>query len=210
MKGGKPFFAYIPVIIAGGILLVFLLVTVPASAQNVNKINWMVSTEVITPTVLFGLALTIYLVRKDHTANKPNLMETLTMKIAAITDDGKTISQHFGRAQYYQVCTVENGQIVTREMREKLGHSQFASDPHAADVPGQPHGMDSASHDKHILMAQAILDCKALLCRGMGMGAYESMKVAGIQPVVTDIADIDEAVKAYIDGKIVDLVERLH
>jgi predicted Fe-Mo cluster-binding NifX family protein len=132
------------------------------------------------------------------------------MKIAAITDDKKTISQHFGRAQFYLVCTVENGQIIDRELREKLGHAQFASDPHAADVPGQPHGMDPASQDRHMLMAKAILDCKALLCRGMGMGAYESMKVAGIQPVVTDIVDIDEAVKAYMDGNIVDLVERLH
>ena len=132
------------------------------------------------------------------------------MKIAAITDDGKTISQHFGRAQYYLVATVENGQIIARELREKLGHSQFASEPHAADIPGQPHGMDPASHDRHILMSQAILDCKALLCRGMGTGAYESMKVAGIQPVVTDIVTIDEAVLAYVQGKIVDLVDRLH
>jgi len=132
------------------------------------------------------------------------------MKIATITDDGKTISQHFGRAQYYLVCTVENGQIVDRELREKLGHAQFASDPHAADVPGQPHGMDPASQDRHMLMAQAILDCKALLCRGMGMGAYESMKVAGILPVVTDIVTIDEAVLAYANGQIVDHTERLH
>jgi predicted Fe-Mo cluster-binding NifX family protein len=132
------------------------------------------------------------------------------MKIAAITDDGNTISQHFGRAQYYLVATVENGQIVDRELREKLGHAQFANKPHAADIPGQPHGMDSASHDRHILMAQAILDCKALLCRGMGMGAYESMKVAGIQPVVTDIITIEEAVLAYVNGQIEDHVERLH
>lgn len=48
------------------------------------------------------------------------------MKIAAITDDGKTISQHFGRAQYYPVATIENGQIVDRELREKPGHAHFA------------------------------------------------------------------------------------
>ena len=132
------------------------------------------------------------------------------MKIAAITDDGKTISQHFGRARYYQVVTVEDGQITGRELREKLGHAQFASEPHAADVPGQPHGMDPASHDRHIQMAQAILDCKALLCRGMGMGAYESMKAAGIQPVVTDLINIDDAVLAFNNSQIVDHTERLH
>jgi len=132
------------------------------------------------------------------------------MKIAAITDDGKTISQHFGRAQYYLVATVENGEIVDRELREKLGHSQFASDPHAADIPGQPHGMDPVSHNRHLQMAEAIADCEALLCRGMGMGAYESMKTLGIRPVVTDIVSIDEAVMAYVNGNIVDQLERLH
>ncbi|KAF0108148.1 MAG: dinitrogenase iron-molybdenum cofactor biosynthesis protein [Anaerolineaceae bacterium] len=132
------------------------------------------------------------------------------MKIAAITDDGNTISQHFGRAQYYLVATVENGQIVSRELRPKIGHSQFASQPHAEEQPDQPHGMDPASHNKHLQMAEAIADCEALLCRGMGRGAYESMKVRNIRPVVTDIAAIDEAVMAYVEGKIVDQVDRLH
>ncbi len=133
-----------------------------------------------------------------------------SIKIAAITDDGKTISQHFGRAPYYLVATVENGQIVKREMRNKLGHTHFANQPHPEEQPDQPHGMDAASHNKHLQMAEAITDCEALLCRGMGMGAYESMKAVGIRPVVTDIKVIDEAVMAYIAGNIVDQVERLH
>ena len=132
------------------------------------------------------------------------------MKIAAITDDGNTISQHFGRAAHYLVATVENGQIVNRELRNKLGHAHFSNQPHSEAQPGQPHGMDGASHNKHVQMAQAIADCEALLCRGMGMGAYESMKGQGIRPVVTDIANIDEAVMAYIQGNIVDQVDRLH
>jgi len=132
------------------------------------------------------------------------------MKIAAITDDGNTISQHFGRAQYYLVATVENGQIISRDLREKLGHFQFANEPHPEEAPGQPHGMDTASHNKHLQMAEAIADCEALLCRGMGMGAYESMKARGIRPVVTDIASVDEAVMAYVTGSIVDQVDRLH
>jgi predicted Fe-Mo cluster-binding NifX family protein len=132
------------------------------------------------------------------------------MKIAAITDDGQTISQHFGRAMYYLVVTVDDGKITSREMREKLGHRHFANEPHPMDQPGQPHGMDPASHDKHLRMAESISDCEALLCRGMGMGAYESMQVRGIRPVVTDIASIDEAVMAYLEGRIEDHVERLH
>ena len=132
------------------------------------------------------------------------------MKIAVITDDGKTISQHFGRAQYYLVATVENSQIVSRELRDKFGHNQFASQFHPEEQPGQPHGMDAASHNKHLQMAEAIADCEALLCRGMGMGAYESMKTRGIRPLVTDIANVDEAVMAYVTGSIVDHVDLLH
>jgi predicted Fe-Mo cluster-binding NifX family protein len=139
------------------------------------------------------------------------IMTTATTKnVAAITDDGNTISQHFGRAQYYLVVTVENGQIVKRELRNKLGHAHFANQPHPVEQPGQPHGMDAISHNKHLQMAEAIADCEALLCRGMGIGAYESMKARNIRPVVTDIAVIDEAVMAYVEGSIVDQIERLH
>jgi predicted Fe-Mo cluster-binding NifX family protein len=133
-----------------------------------------------------------------------------TMKIAAITDDGKTISLHFGRAPYYMVLTVEDGQITSRKLRPKLGHNQFANQPHEEEQHGPGHGLDSASHDKHLQMSDAIADCEALLCRGMGMGAYQSMQARGIRPMVTDIADIDEAVLAYVAGKIVDHTEKLH
>jgi len=132
------------------------------------------------------------------------------MKIAAITDDGNTISQHFGRAPYYLVVIVEDGKIVGRELRDKLGHTQFANQPHENGQPGQPHGMGPVSHNKHLMMAEAIADCEALLCGGMGMGAYQSMQARGIKPVVTDLLDIDQAVMAYVEGKFVDLVDRLH
>lgn len=136
------------------------------------------------------------------------------MKIALITDGGKTISQHFGRAPYYLVLTIEEGKIVNQEMRNKLSHNQFSGQPHAdahAEEPhGAGHGLDAASHDKHISMAEAIADCQAILCGGMGMGAYESMRRLNIQPVVTDIQDIDTAAQAFIDGKLIDHTELLH
>ncbi|AEJ20905.1 Dinitrogenase iron-molybdenum cofactor biosynthesis protein [Gracilinema caldarium DSM 7334] len=140
------------------------------------------------------------------------------MKIAFVTDDGKTISKHFGRARFYEVLTIENGKIVAREQREKMGHAQFAGghnghhdhhDHHGAGH-GERHGFDPASQDRHARMAQAITDCNMLVAGGMGYGAYESMKQAGITPVVTDFATIDEAVQAYIAGNLKDHTEYLH
>jgi predicted Fe-Mo cluster-binding NifX family protein len=131
------------------------------------------------------------------------------MKIACITDDGVTISQHFGRAPFYVVFTVEGGAIVAREMRNKLGHQQFAAGESQVGH-GAQHGVDSASHDRHMSMAEAIADCEALLCCGMGYGAYQSMQQLGIKPVVTEIADTKEAVLAYVKGQLVDHPELLH
>ena len=132
------------------------------------------------------------------------------MKIAAITDDGKTISLHFGQAQQYLVATVENGQIVSREMRDKMGHNHFSNQPHEDGKPGQPHGFDPASQTRHAQMSEAIADCEALLCRGMGTGAYESMKARGIRPIVTDVEAIDEAALAFSRGELIDHTEKLH
>lgn len=135
------------------------------------------------------------------------------MKIAVITDDGTHISQHFGRAPYYMVLTIEDGKIVERELREKLGHSHFSGQHVQVEEPHdhkQGHGMDAASHDKHTQMAHTIADCQALLCRGMGMGAYMSMQQIGITPLVTDIPIIDDAVMAYVEGSIVDRTDKLH
>jgi predicted Fe-Mo cluster-binding NifX family protein len=132
------------------------------------------------------------------------------MKIAAITEDGKIISQHFGRAPYYLVLTVEDNKIVNTEMRNKLGHTQFHEEGHPEEDSGGRHGFGPQADHRHGRMAEAIVDCEALLCRGMGTGAYESMKAHNIRPVVTDIADIEEAVLAYVNGQIVDHVEKLH
>ena len=59
-------------------------------------------------------------------------------------------------------------------------------------------------------MAGAISDCQVVICGGMGMGAYESMRQLNIQPVVTDMTDIEQAIQAYIDGKLEDHIELLH
>jgi predicted Fe-Mo cluster-binding NifX family protein len=133
------------------------------------------------------------------------------MKIACITDDGRTISAHFGRAPYYMVFTIEEGKITDREMRPKLGHQHFsAQEASGHGTPGAGHGLDAASHDRHLSMAEAIRDCQVLICRGMGAGAYQSMRQCGITPVVTDIADMEQAVQAYIAGQLEDHPEKVH
>ena len=132
------------------------------------------------------------------------------MKIAAISDDGLDISQHFGRAPYYVVVTVEEGNIVAKETRSKAGHHTFAAHEPPKLAPGERHGYEAGSQTRHEKMAEAISDCQVLLSGGMGWGAYEAMQGFGIEPIVTDVRDIDEAVTLYLAGRLPNLMERVH
>ena len=132
------------------------------------------------------------------------------MKIAAISDDGITISQHFGRAPIYVVATVEDGKVVGKETRDKSGHGTFVDQPPPDLAPGERHGYGTGSQARHKTMAESVSDCQVLLAGGMGWGAYESMQSQNIEPVVTDVTNIDEAVQLYLDGKLENLMDRLH
>src|SRR5512140_1899017 len=125
------------------------------------------------------------------------------MKIAFATDDGKTVSAHFGRATHFLVVTVEEGRVAGREMRQKFSHNDVAPHEHTGQ-PGQPHGFDPASQDRHAQMGASIQDCEVVLCRGMGTGAYNSMNAMNIRPMLIDIADVDVAIAAYLDGSLSD------
>ena len=132
------------------------------------------------------------------------------MKIAAISDDGVVISQHFGRAPLYVVLTIEEGKVVNKETRAKTGHHTFTAHGHPDLAPGERHGYDAGSQVRHGSMAETIFDCQVLLAGGMGWGAYEALQSYNIDPVVTDVENIDEAVHLYLDGKLTNLMERLH
>lgn len=132
------------------------------------------------------------------------------MKIAVVSDDGLNISQHFGRAPYYVVLTVEEGKILDREKRAKTGHHDFAAREHAHIAAEARHGCDAGSEPRHASMAETITDCQVLLAGGMGWGAYESMKSRNIETIVTDVQNIDKAVELYTKGQLPNLMDRLH
>lgn len=135
------------------------------------------------------------------------------MKIAVVTDDGTTVSQHFGLARYYAVVTVEGKQVLGREILDRSGTLLPVEEhePHQG-LGGQIdcHGTGTAAAAAHLRMVQPIKGCQALLARGMSWSARECLLDAGVRPIVTDIAGLDEAVQAYLDESIVDHVEVVH
>ena len=62
------------------------------------------------------------------------------MKIALPTNDGVTISEHFGRSASFLIFEIENGQIKSRELKTngmEHSHAQGACDHHSAE--SKPH-----------------------------------------------------------------------
>ena len=97
------------------------------------------------------------------------------MKVGVVTDDNKTISPHFGRAQYYLVYEIQDGAILSRETRPKSSHHH-----HETVQIHRPEGEDTAQnlqhhHDApseaslHDNMLSNVRDCEALIARGHGI-----------------------------------------
>ena len=104
---------------------------------------------------------------------------------------------------------VEEGKIASKETRKKTGHHTFATH-HAELAPGEKHGYDAGAKVRHASMMENITDCQVLIAGGMGWGAYESLKSRNVQTIVTDVENIDEAAKLYLEDKLPNLMERLH
>jgi predicted Fe-Mo cluster-binding NifX family protein len=118
-------------------------------------------------------------------------------KIAIATEDGVTVSAHFGRAPYFQVLTIADGQIVARERRAKAFHQ------------GEQH--DHTGPDTHASgMVSVVHDCAAVIAGGMGNPAFASIQAANLTPIVTDLRDIEQVVRAYVNGTLTNHMERVH
>ena len=121
------------------------------------------------------------------------------MKIGIATDDGTSVSPHFGMAKHYLVVEVEDGAIKGKDLRSKMSH--------------QPERRAAHHHDEgplHDEMLWGVRDCEALVARGMGRPMHDAIVQAGIKPYLTRMARVDDVVRAYVDGTLDSAPERLH
>jgi predicted Fe-Mo cluster-binding NifX family protein len=142
------------------------------------------------------------------------------MKIAVVTNDGRSISAHFGRARQYLVLTVENGAVVQRELRDKTpcDHSHHDHDHGHDHDHDHDHGQAidltlptvNSADDGHNQKVAVISDCAVVLSRGMGQGMHRNLQRSGIRAVLTDIVLIDEAVEAFLSDRLQERPELVH
>jgi predicted Fe-Mo cluster-binding NifX family protein len=79
------------------------------------------------------------------------------VKIAIATDDGRTVSMHFGRAAHYAVLTVENGVVTARELRDKFSPHGTAAGAHQ-ESGNEPHGTGPESHARQDMFSASFWD----------------------------------------------------
>lgn len=132
-------------------------------------------------------------------------MDFKNAAIAIATDDGVTVSSHFGRARFYEVLNFANGQVTKRERREKAGHHSFG-----AAEGGHENHSGEAHELRHQTMVSPILDCQAVVVRGMGQGAVEHLRQSNLLPVPTGLHTIEEVIGAVAASSLDSDLRRIH
>lgn len=138
-------------------------------------------------------------------------------KIAFPTEDGQTISAHFGRAPFFVVATVGDGETVQFERRAKPAHGQpgqvqlMSMDGDPATHHGPEHDHSDGPHQHmHGAALSVIADCEVLIARGMGQPMYEHAVSAGMQVFMAGESRIDAALVAYRAGALTGDLRRVH
>jgi predicted Fe-Mo cluster-binding NifX family protein len=119
--------------------------------------------------------------------------ENLRMKIAVPTNDGISISEHFGRSAAFVVFDVDDGKIQNRESRTngmKHTHARGTCDHHAGE--NQPHS--------HAGILASLKGCEIVICSGMGQRAATALQESGIQIVLAAPGSAEEAVAHFLAG----------
>jgi predicted Fe-Mo cluster-binding NifX family protein len=120
------------------------------------------------------------------------------MKIAIPTMDEQTLSAHFGRSTAFLVFDIENGDIRNREVRPNVhGHQAHGHHEHGQGGPVHGHGHD------HGGFISLLHDCSVVLSGGMGAGAWNALRGAGMKVyLVQQPASAEEAVGLFLAGEL--------
>ncbi len=101
------------------------------------------------------------------------------MQIAIGTTDGISVCEHLARSSAFFVFTVEDGRIISKSLRERF----------------------NGACGNHATFVDLLEGCNAVICGGIGQGAFDSLKAAGIEPVVAaGKHSAEEAASLYLAG----------
>jgi predicted Fe-Mo cluster-binding NifX family protein len=132
------------------------------------------------------------------------------MRIAVVSDDGRTVSAHFGRARSYLVFETKDGVIQAEETLEKPTRDGRGHAHEAAHDPAHGSGHGHGGADAHRAMLDPIRGCDVVLAGGMGRGMQGHLRAAGIEAMLIAPGPAREAVERLLAGDLTHEAHRLH
>lgn len=121
------------------------------------------------------------------------------MKIAVATDDYLNVTGHVGRCLGFLIYNVENGKIISEEIRENnfTNHGRGASHEH-----GHEHNHEHGKSG-HAKLAEGINDCSHLICHGAGWRLAKDLKAENIELVLTRETNAKSSAKKLENGELI-------
>jgi len=115
------------------------------------------------------------------------------MKIAVASDDGVTISSHFGKTRGFVMYQTDGPSVTSRKYVENT-------------FTGHARGLSGAGHaaDRHGPILEALKDCKAVIAHGMGRRIYDDLRAADIEAFIVRETHADEALDLYLKKALTD------
>ncbi|MBZ5586644.1 MAG: hypothetical protein LAQ30_31550 [Acidobacteriia bacterium] len=112
----------------------------------------------------------------------------MNSRIAIGTTDGVSLCDHLARSAAFIVLDVEDGRIASRSERRR----------------------DSGPCGNHKSFVEMLEGCDAVICGGIGQGAFDALRQHGITPVVAAASHgIEEAAALYLEGRLATTGERV-
>jgi predicted Fe-Mo cluster-binding NifX family protein len=130
--------------------------------------------------------------------SKNNLSATghFTGKVAIATNDLRSVTGHLGRCRSFIVVTIEDGKVITTEVRQNtFTHHQMAHEHHEHHGHGE-------GHHSHEGLINGLRDCKFIVSQGGGWRIVEDLKIHNISTLFTDVDLIDEVISKLISGEL--------
>jgi len=104
------------------------------------------------------------------------------LMIAVTSANGREVTGHSGKARRFWIYEVEGASVVDQRLLELTKEQTFH---------------ESSRHEPHPLD-----ECDVLITGGLGRGLMNRLASMNIVPVLTDLKDLDEAVEAYVAGRL--------
>ena len=99
--------------------------------------------------------------------------------------------------------------MISQEIRPKLDHLHSDCAKYKkGQCECRNQNCEASVYDRHRTMITDILDCSGVLTGGAGWGLRDTLTSRRIKPIITDVEDIDEAVKLFLKGNLPELMGR--